>query len=219
MRALGVLRDCPIASASALSALLDVVIPGAFSLAAAVGMYFLGKEPDSEKGVGRVADDKLQPKLVEYVQDAHAMEQNVSTMLTSMISTTDDPEITEMLEHHKQQTEEHERRLRERLEAMGAGTSTTKAVGGIGAALFKGVGDMARTDKPGKNARDGYMTEHMEIAAYQLLERLARRAGDEQTAEVARKNRADEEAMAQKIDSNWDRFLDLTLATPGFLAE
>jgi ferritin-like metal-binding protein YciE len=164
-----------------------------------------------------MANDNLQKKLVEYVDDAYAMEQNVSTMLTSMISTTDDPEIKDMLEHHKQQTEEHARRLRERLDAMGAGTSTTKAVGGLGAALFKGVGDMARTDKPGKNARDGYMTEHMEIAAYQLLERLADRAGDQQTAEVARQNRADEEAMARKIDSNWDRFLDLTLATPGLL--
>jgi ferritin-like metal-binding protein YciE len=75
-------------------------------------------------------DDMLQQKLVDYVQDAHAMEQNVSTMLTSMISTTDDPQITEMLKHHKKETEEHERRLRERLDAMGGGTSTTKVVGG-----------------------------------------------------------------------------------------
>ena len=166
-----------------------------------------------------MADERLQRKLVDYVQDAHAMEQNVSTMLTSMISTTDDPEIKGMLEGHKRQTGEHERRLRERLDAMGAGTSTTKAVGGLGAALFKGVGDLARTDKPGKNARDGYVTEHMEIAAYELLERLAKRAGDEKTAEVARQNRADEREMAKKIESNWDKFLDLTLATPGVLAE
>jgi len=164
-------------------------------------------------------DDKLREKLIDYVQDAHAMEQNVSTMLDSMISTTEDPEIADMLKHHKHQTEEHERRLAERLDAMGAGTSTRKQAQTIATALMKGVGDLARTDKPGKNARDGFVTEHMEIAAYELLERLAKKAGDEQTAEVARKNRADEQEMAQKIDSNWDRFVDLTLATPGVLGE
>jgi ferritin-like metal-binding protein YciE len=166
-----------------------------------------------------MAGDKLKEKLVEYVEDAHAMEQSVSMMLESMISTTDDPEIRSMLEHHKQETEEHERRLRERLEALGAGTSTRKQAQTIATALMKGVGDMARTDKPGKNARDGFVTEHMEIAAYELLERLAKKAGDPETAEVARQNRADEQAMARKIDSNWDRFLELTLATPGFLAQ
>jgi ferritin-like metal-binding protein YciE len=152
-------------------------------------------------------------------EDAHAMEQSISKMLCSMISTTDDPEIRSMLEHHKQETEEHERRLRERLDALGAGTSTRKQAQTIATALMKGVGDMARTDKPAKNARDGFVTEHMEKAAYHLLERLANKAGDERTAEVARQNRADEEAMARKIHSNWDRFLDLTLATPGVLAE
>jgi ferritin-like metal-binding protein YciE len=166
-----------------------------------------------------MADDKLQQKLIDYVEDAHAMEQSVSTMLNSMISTTDDPEIRSMLEHHKQETEEHERRLRERLDALGAGTSTRKQAQTIATALMKGVSDIARTDKPGKNARDGFVTEHMEIAAYELLERLAKKAGDQKTAEVARQNRADEQAMARKIDSNWDRFLELTLATPGVLAE
>jgi ferritin-like metal-binding protein YciE len=166
-----------------------------------------------------MADDKLHQKLVDYVEDAHAMEQNVSRMLDSMISTTDDPEITEMLRHHKEETERHEQRLRERLDALGAGTSARKQAQTIATALMKGVGDMARTDKPAKNARDGFVTEHMEIAAYHLLERLAKKAGDQETAEVARQNRADEEAMARKIDSNWDRFMELTLKTPGFLAQ
>ncbi len=159
-----------------------------------------------------MADDKLQQKLIDYIEDAHALEQNVSMMLDSMISTTDDPQITQMLKHHKEETERQERRLRERLDALGAGTSTRKQVQTIATALMKGAADQVRGDQAGKNARDGYVTEHMEIAAYQLLERLADRAGDRQTAEVARQNRAEEEAMAQKIDANWDRFLDLTLA-------
>jgi ferritin-like metal-binding protein YciE len=159
-----------------------------------------------------MADDKLQQKLVDYVQDTHAMEQNVSMMLDSMITTTDDPEITEMLKHHKEETERHEQRLAERLDALGAGTSTRKQAQTIATALMKGAADQVRGDQAGKNARDGFTTEHMEIAAYQLLERLAERAGDSETAEVARQNRADDEAMAQKIAANWDRFLDLTLA-------
>jgi len=158
-----------------------------------------------------MADDKLQQKLADYVEDAHAMEQNDLKMIDSMISTTDDAQVKEMLENHKRETEEHERRMRERLDALGRGTSARKQAQAVGAALLKGVGDQARGDKAGKNARDGYTAEHLEIAAYQLLERLAERAGDEQTAEAARQNRADEEEMARRIDQSWNRTLDLTL--------
>jgi ferritin-like metal-binding protein YciE len=149
-----------------------------------------------------MADNKPREKLVEYIEDAHAMEQSVLSSLDSMIRTTDDPEVVEMLRHHKEETERHEQLLQERLEALGEDTSTRKEAQTVAAALLKGIGDVARTDKPGKNARDGYQL-------------LAQRAGDAETAEVARRNRADEEAMARKIDANWDRFVDLTLAEAG----
>jgi ferritin-like metal-binding protein YciE len=158
-----------------------------------------------------MADDALQQKLIDYIEDAHAMEQSVSRMLDSMMSTTDDPEITEMLRHHKEETERHEQRLRERLDALGAGTSTRKQAQTIATALMKGAADQVRGDQAGKNARDGYVSEHMEIAAYQLLERLAERAGDTETAEIARQNRDDDEEMARRIDQSWGRTLELTL--------
>jgi ferritin-like metal-binding protein YciE len=82
-------------------------------------------------------------------------------------------------------------------------------------ALMKSVVDLARGEKAGRNARDGYAAEHMEIAAYQLLERVAMHAGDEETAEAARQNRSDEERMAKEIDSNWDKFAELSLKEEG----
>ena len=162
-----------------------------------------------------MSQDALREKLVDYIEDAHAMEQNVHQMLGSMIATTDDDEIVQELEHHRMETERHERLLRERLQALGRDASIRKEAQSLAGALLKGVTDQVRGDKAGKNARDGFVTEHMEIAAYELLERLADRAGDAETAEIARRNRADEEAMAQKIAANWDKFLDLTLAEEG----
>ncbi|HXV04767.1 MAG TPA: DUF892 family protein [Solirubrobacterales bacterium] len=156
-----------------------------------------------------MAEHDLQERLNDHIKGAQAMEQNVKRMLDSMIGTTEDPQIKGDLEHHREETERHERLLRERLEARGEGTSTVKEVAGIGGALLKGVGDMMRSEKPVKNARDGYVTEHMEIAEYEMLERLAKRAGDDATAEVARRNCADERAMADKIEHNWDKFVDL----------
>jgi len=55
----------------------------------------------------------------------------------------------------------------------------------------------------------------MEIASYQLLERVAVRAGDEETAEVARQNRSEEEAMARKLDEHWDLFVEDSLRQEG----
>lgn len=162
--------------------------------------------------------DDLREKLVDYIQDAHAMEQNVLRMLDSMIATTTDTEVVAQLQRHRGETERHEELLRGRLDALGVGTSTVAEAAAVAGAMVKGVGDRVRADKPGKNARDGYVTEHVEIAAYELLERLAERAGDTETAQVARTIRRDEESMARWIAERWDKFLDLTLAEAGLPA-
>jgi ferritin-like metal-binding protein YciE len=143
------------------------------------------------------------------------MEQNVLRMLDSMIATSDDPEVIDMLEHHKRQTQTHAYRMRERLEAHGATPSVVRQAGGILQALAKLPLDMVRGEKAGRNARDGYATEHLEIASYELLSRIADRAGDEQTAVAAREIIADEREMADFISANWDLFAAASLREAG----
>jgi ferritin-like metal-binding protein YciE len=160
----------------------------------------------------------LRDKLTSYISDALALEQNVEQMLSGMISTTEDPTMRQRLEQHQEETRAQQARLRERLESHGESASAMKEMAAKAGAAMKGVLDMGRGDKAGKNARDGYATEHLEIAAYQLLERVAIIAGDEATAEVARRNRAEEEAMARFIEEHWDDVAHQSLREEGVLA-
>jgi ferritin-like metal-binding protein YciE len=165
-----------------------------------------------------MASQELKDQLIKHIDEALAMEQNVLRMLDGMISTTEDEEIRSELRHHKLETEQHAERLEKRLAAHEASPSTAREAAGIMNALMKSVVDMVRSEKAGRNARDGYATEHLEIASYQLLERVAQAAGDEETAQVARENRKDEEAMAKKIEANWDKFAELSLQEEGVTA-
>jgi ferritin-like metal-binding protein YciE len=162
-----------------------------------------------------MASQELKDQLIKHIDEALAMEKSVLRMLDGMISSTDDEEIRSELRHHKLETEQHAERLEKRLGAHEASPSTVREATGVMNALMKSVLDLARNEKAGRNARDGYATEHLEIASYQLLERVAQRAGDEETAEVARQNRKDEEAMAKKIEANWDKFAELSLREAG----
>lgn len=165
-----------------------------------------------------MVDDTLERTLVEHLEDAHAMERGVRRSLEAMIETTEDPQIQADLQHHHEETGRHIDQLEDRLRAHADDPSALKDLTAVGTAFFKSLADFGRDDKPAKNARDGFVTEHLEIAAYELLERVAVRSGDEATAEVARRNRADEEAMAEKIARTWDRVVDASLARKGVAA-
>jgi ferritin-like metal-binding protein YciE len=159
--------------------------------------------------------DELEAQLVKHIDEALAMEQNVLRMLEGMIATTDDPDIKRELQQHRLETQGHADRMEKRLEAHGASPSVVREAGGILGALMKSVVDLARPEKAGRNARDGYATEHMEIASYELLARIADRAGDGETAAAAREIIQEEREMAAKIESNWDRFAELSLQEQG----
>ena len=158
---------------------------------------------------------QLNEQLIKHIDEAHAMEQNVLRMLDGMIATTDDQEILDALEHHKMQTQGHADRMAARLEAHGASASAVKQLGGVLGALAKMPLDLVRGEKAGRNARDGYATEHMEIAAYELLRRIAQKAGDQETAAAAQDIIIEEREMATLIEQNWDKFAELSLQAEG----
>jgi ferritin-like metal-binding protein YciE len=160
----------------------------------------------------------IDEQLIKHLDEAHAMEQNVLRMLDGMISTTNDPDLVRELEHHKMETEGHVLRMKQRLEAHGGTPSMIKQAGGILGALAKLPLDMVRGDKAARNGRDGYATEHMEIATYELLSRIAEQAGDEETVAACREIIVEEKAMADTIESSWDTFVALSLQEEGVRA-
>lgn len=145
-------------------------------------------------------------QLIKHLDEAHALEQSVERMLDAMIQTTDDPQVVDRLEHHKAETRRHAQRMRARLEAHGASPSLVRQMGGIVEALAKAPIDLVRGEKAGRNARDAFATEHLEIASYELLKRVAEHAHDEETVRAADEILVEERAMADFISANWDVF-------------
>lgn len=157
----------------------------------------------------------LQEQLVKYLTDAHALEEGSLRQLDTHIDNSDDPDLREIFTRHKAETETHERRLRELLASHGAEPSSVKDSAWKVGAFAKAALDRAQTDDVGKNARDAYVGEHLEVASYELLERVARLAGDEQTATAAREIREEEERMIEQITSHWDQVVRQALRQEG----
>jgi len=157
----------------------------------------------------------IQAQLVTHIDEAHALEQTVLRMLDGLIQSADDPEIIDRLEHHKLETQQHESLMRGRLEAHGATPSVVRQAAGMLEALMKVPLDLVRGERTGRSARDAYTTEHLEIASYELLRRVAERAGDEETARACLDILEQERAMAQYIEESWDRFAALSLREEG----
>ncbi len=153
----------------------------------------------------------LNEQLVKRIGEVHALEQSVLRMLDGMISTTDDPELANALEHHRQQTERHVELMEQCLAEHGESPSTVRQIGGVLGALAKLPLDVTLGQKAGRNARDVYATEHFEIASYELLSRVAEKAGDQATATIAREIIEEERAMADVLAASWDRLVMLSL--------
>jgi ferritin-like metal-binding protein YciE len=155
--------------------------------------------------------ETLEEQLTKHLTDAHSIEVQALLQMRVAPRMARDPQLARAFREHIVESEEQERLVRERLAARGADPSRLKDIagraGGVGMVLF------ARTqpDTPGKLVAHAYSYEHMELAAYELLSVVAERAGDSETAAVARSIGEQEAAMAERLAAGFDRAVEASL--------
>jgi ferritin-like metal-binding protein YciE len=157
----------------------------------------------------------LDDQLVKYLTDAHSIEEQALQQLRTAPAIAGDPELAAAFRAHIAETEGHERLVRERLGAHDATPSRFQDLamraGGVGFLLFARL----QPDTPGKLTAHAYSYEHLELAGYELLQRVAERAGDAATAEAAARIRDEEGAMADRLAGLFDRAVDASLRDVG----
>jgi ferritin-like metal-binding protein YciE/nucleoside-diphosphate-sugar epimerase len=167
---------------------------------------------DLKTGVGarqwaRDRDDQL----VKYLADVHSIELQALTQLRAAPEIAGDERLCQAFERHLVETEDQERRVRERLEELGGKPSKLKDVAGTAGGWGMVGFAISQPDTPGKLAMHAYSYEHMELAAYELLKRLAERAGDEKTAKMAAGIAEEEARMAERLEESFDTAVEVSL--------
>jgi len=150
--------------------------------------------------MGRDPDEQL----TKYLTDAHSIEVQALAQLRTAPEIAGAPELAEAFRSHLKETEEHERSTRDLLERRGAKPSRVKdavmGVGGKGFLLFARL----QPDTPGKLFAHALSYEALEHASYELLRRVAERAGDDDVVQAAARIGEEERAMMDTLESNVD---------------
>jgi ferritin-like metal-binding protein YciE len=157
--------------------------------------------------------DDIGTELVKYLRDAHALEGQALQLLEAGPKLAEHDPLARVFSEHLEQTREHQRLVDERLSAHEAGPSRIQAAGMRLGALNIGGFFKAQPDTPPKLAGFAYAFEALEVAAYELLTRVARRAGDEETVAVAQRIAGEERAAAERVAGTWVSAMTSHLAT------
>ena len=168
-----------------------------------------------EASLGDVRGDELTEQLVKYLADAHAIEAQAIQLLQRGPDIAGHPDLARTYEEHLMETREQQRLVEERLGAHGAGPSKLQDAAMRLGALNWGAFFQAQPDTPAKLAGFSLAFEHLEIGGYELLRRVAQRAGDEETVRTAERILAEEQAAADRIHALFDPALEASLEAQG----
>ncbi len=144
-------------------------------------------------------EDDLGAQLDRCLADVQAIEKQGLQLLEIAPKAIEDEELRGLFRRHLRESEEHAQILSERLEVRDARPAKARdAVLRIGS-MQVGASFAAQSDTAAKLLGFAVAFEQLEIAAYEMLVRTARRAGDGKVTGVAERILAEERAAAESL--------------------
>lgn len=141
--------------------------------------------------------------FLDWLRDAHAMEAQAETMLTSQIGRLESyPDLKMRMEQHLRETEAQRNALGDLLESLGEDRSVMKDTMGKLMAAGQGLSGLFVADEVVKGSLASYTFEQMEIASYTMLIAAAEAVGERQAVQVLSGILAEEQAMAAWLAEN-----------------
>src|SRR5690606_21981073 len=133
----------------------------------------------------KTMNDKQKETYIAWLNDAHAMEVGLVTMLEKQAKETEGmPEMNARIKEHLEETKRHAELVKACVDRHGGSTSTGKDVLSQISSTVSGLGTSMMSDAMVKNVHSSYAAEHFEIASYQTLRAAAEELGDSETVAV-----------------------------------
>lgn len=147
--------------------------------------------------------DSRSQRLLKWLQDAYAMEQEAETMMKAMASRIENyPELAARISQHVDETQQQAESLRQCIESLGGSVPTAKGLFGSLTAVMHAAGNSMMEDEVIKGLGLSYGFEHTEIATYRALVIAAERAGATDIAAVCEQILQEEIAMARWLEEH-----------------
>ncbi len=141
--------------------------------------------------------------LLDWLRDAHAMEQQAEKLLINMAERLEHyPALRQRIELHIEETHAQLQLLKGCLERLGHNPSVIKDVTGRLMAFSQSMAGMAVNDEVVKGTLSSYVFEQMEIATYTILIAAAETAGDIETQRICELILPQEIAMADWLNEH-----------------
>jgi ferritin-like metal-binding protein YciE len=176
------------------------------------GRLAAGFDRAVDASLNGIADRDLGDKLDSYLADAHAIEAQSLQLLARAPELAGGVErLSEAYAEHRNETERQQQRIADLLGDRGSSPSHLKDAALRLGAVNWGLFFQAQPDTPAKLVAFAYAFEHLEMAAYELLARVARRADEARAEQLAAEILIEERAAAERLHALFVPALEVSL--------